>query len=564
MQSAARRKGFYLSSILALLVLLLAACGSPSNSNSLTPAPASKQVFRVPTESDFDSLDPALTFGGLGDPFNIIYTNLEGLNDNGTVSDQLAASHSVSADGKTYTFHLRTGLKFSDGTSLDANDVAYSLNRAADPATKSGTSATYLGLLKDFDAFQNGTIKTLIGDSIVVKDPSTIQLILRAPAPYFLEALAYSTGDVVEKSLITKYGTTWTDHLNQGGTSGPFKVQSYGHTSALVLVPNPNYYGFQPKIQKISYVIGSDRDANYKSFQANQFDIAPVPPALDSLAAKKPGYQLVPALATRFIQMNYLAKPFNNIHIRQAFALAINKDLVINRVINTNGAKLVTPTYHIIPQGMPGYNPNLKGPANTTGNAGNATLAKQLLAQGLQEDGYSSVNQLPPITLEGFNNYKAGIDTINAIVAEWKQVLGVTVNVNNVDPNQQLNDINGTKGNGHLQMWYDVWGADYADPQDWLSTHFGKNASFNNENYGINAGQQAVQAELAKADIDQNATERIKLYQDAEQKITNDVGWFETYQSSYGYSVNPKLHGWNLNALGSIATNDWANIFFTV
>lgn len=220
-----------------------------------------------------------------------------------------------------------------------------------------------------------------------------------------------------------------------------------------------------------------------------------MPPALDSLAAKKPGYQLVPALATRFIQMNYLAKPFNNIHIRQAFALAINKDLVINRVINTNGAKLVTPTYHIIPQGMPGYNPNLKGPANTTGNAGNATLAKQLLAQGLQEDGYSSVSQLPPITLEGFNNYKAGIDTINAIVAEWKQVLGVTVNVNNVDPNQQLNDINGTKGNGHLQMWYDIWGADYADPQDWLSTHFGKNASFNNENYGINAGQQAVPLE---------------------------------------------------------------------
>src|SRR5581483_7315284 len=131
----------------------------------------------------------------------------------------------------------------------------------------------------------------------------------------------------------------------EGGCSGPFKALSYGHTTALILVPNPNYFGFRPKIQKIVYTIASDRDSNYKAFQAGQYDLAPIPPALENIASTKPGYQLVPALASRFIEMNYLVKPLDNIHIRQGFDLAINKDLIIGRII---GTKIVTPSNHII------------------------------------------------------------------------------------------------------------------------------------------------------------------------------------------------------------------------
>ncbi|HEY3991725.1 MAG TPA: peptide ABC transporter substrate-binding protein [Ktedonobacteraceae bacterium] len=566
MQSKASRKVAYLPFIFTLLIGLLVACGSKGTATggNLSPAAPDKQVLHEVHEGgDFDSLDPALTNSGLGDPYNLIYSGLVTLQDDGTVAKQLASSYQVSPNGLTYTFMLRSGLKFSDGTPLTADDVAYSINRTVLPATKSPVSG-YLDLLKDYDKVTSGKIPTLIGDSIIVKGPTTLELVISRPAAYFVDALTYSTADVVEKSLVEKYGATWTDHLAEGGASGPFKVQSYGHTSALVLVPNPNYFGFTPKIQKIIYTIGSDRDSNYKAYQAGQYDIAAVPPALDAIAKAKPGYQEVSALASRFIEMNYMVKPLDNVHIRQALDLAINRNLIVGHIIGSS----VTPGNHIVPKGIPGYNDSLAGPAGVSSTAGNQTKAQQLFQLGLQEEGYKSASQFPALFIEYDNSYQAGADTVTAIVAEWKAVLGITIKTVGVQSNQLWTDQANTIGHtGPLQMFYTSWGADYPDPQDWLTNFFGKGASENYTNYGQNNSalapeQQAVQAELAKADADQNPAERLKLYQDAEQKIVNEAGWITTYQSSYVYSVNPKLQGWKLNALGTIATSDWANIYF--
>jgi oligopeptide transport system substrate-binding protein len=565
MQSKTICKAGYLPIIFCVIILLVA-CAPQGNGpgNSLTPASPDKQVLRLPLQGgDFDTLDPALTQGGLGEPFNIMFSGLVTLQDDGTVAKQLAESYQISPDRLTYTFTLRSGLKFSDGTPLDANDVAYSINRVLLPATKSSVTG-YLNLLKDYDKVTSGQIPTLIGDSIIVKSPTVISLVISKPVAYFLQALTYSTADVVEKKLIDKYGTSWTDHLAEGGGNGPFKVQSYGHTTGLVLVPNANYYAFRPKLQKIIYTIASDRDSIYKAYQAGQYDMAGVPPALDSVAKTKPGYQLVPALTSRFIELNYLVKPLDNIHIRQALDLAINKDLIIGRIIGS----IVTPSNHIVPNGMPGYNQNLTGPAGVAGTAGDQTKAVQLFQQGLQEAGYSSVSQFPSLTLEYENSYQAGSDTITAIVAEWKQVLGITIKTAGVQSNQLLQDEVSTIGHtGPLQLWYSAWSADYPDPQDWLSNFFAKGGQDNFANYGQNnssvaAVQQAVQAQLTKADGEQNQEERIKLYQDAEQKIVNDVGWITTYQTASVALVNPKLQGWKINPLGTIATSDWANIYF--
>src|SRR5690348_2653737 len=256
-----------LASIFCVLAILLAACGSNGNSNGSPSNMAAKQVLREPQLSgDYDSLDPALTAGGLGEPNNLIFTGLIAADDQGIIHDELAASHQISPDGLTYTFTLHPGLEFSNGDKLDANAVAYSINRAIDPATKSNVS-NYLSFLKDYDKFSTGQIKTLIGDSIIVKGPTTIVLVLSKPASYFLQALNYSTGDVVNKNLITKYGAKWVDHLQEGAGDGPFKVKSYSHTTGLVLVPNPNFYGFQPKLQEIDYTITGDRDSTFKSMK---------------------------------------------------------------------------------------------------------------------------------------------------------------------------------------------------------------------------------------------------------------------------------------------------------
>lgn len=554
-----------LPGILCLFMILLPACRGIGKMGDTTPAGPDKQVLRQPMEGgDFDTLDPALTVSGLGDPYNLIYGGLVALKDDGSVTTQLASSYQISSDHLTYTFTLRPNLKFSDGTPLTAEDVAYSLNRVVLPTTKSQVSG-YLGLLKDFSKASAGKIPTLIGDSIIIKDPTTISLTLSKPAAYFLGALAYSTGDVVEKKLIDKYGIAWTDHLQEGGGDGPFKVMNYGHTTNLTLVPNPNYYGFKPKLQKIIYVIASDRDTNYKAYLANQYDLAPVPPAFRPSAKKQPGYQSVPALASYFIEMNFLVKPLDNIKIRQALDLAINKDLIINSILGPN---VVTPSNHIVPNGMPGYNPDLTGPDGAKGTRGNQAKAKQLFEEGLQEAGYSSVSELPSLTISYSLGYKAAADTITAITAEWASVLGWTIKPVGLQTNDLDKQEAATIGNnGPLQLWYGDWGADYPDPQDWLSNFFGKGADENYENYGQNNSaaakdQQAVQAELAKADGMSDQAARLKLYNDAEQKIVNDVGWITTYQSSYGIAVNPKLRGWKINALGSMETGDWANIYF--
>jgi oligopeptide transport system substrate-binding protein len=564
MQPTEKFKVTTLISIFFLLAALLAACGgsTPSTGENQMASP-DKQVLREPNEGgDYDTLDPALT-NSAGEPINIIFTGLVTPESDSTIGDQLAASHVVSADGLSYTFTLRDNLKFSDGTALTADDVAYSINRTVLPATKSGVSG-YLSLLKDYDKVTAGQVPTLIGDSIIVKDPKTIVLVISKPAAYFLGALSYPTSYVVNKKLIAKYGDKWTDHMEEGAGAGPFKVQSYGHTSKLVLVSNPNYYGAQPKLQRIEYVMAGDRDSNYKSFEAGQFDLAPIPPSQNDKAEKQAGYQQVPALSLRYIGMNYLSKPFDNTKIRQAFALAINKDLITKSLIGT----FVTPSNHIVPNGIPGYTRDLTGPAGVKDTKGDTAKAKQLLQEGLTEAGYGSVSKLPTISLTYNTDYKTGADTMVAVINQWKEILGVTVKPIGVPNNELLDQENKTVGHeGPLQMWYGVWGTDYPDPQDWLSVFFGKGSDHNASNYGQNSStdartQQTIQDKLAEADGSTDQEKRLAVYQDAEKSIVNDAGWITTYQPNYIYSVNPKLKNWNLTPLGLLAPDDWSKIYF--
>src|SRR6266536_1073904 len=283
----------------AILALLLAACGSSGGTSSSTsssqPASADKQVLRVAVgATDFGSLDPALVQLAVDyDTLSTVFTGLVEFDNQIHLQDQLAASHSISSDGLTYTFTLKPNLKFSDGTPLTSQDVVYSINRALLPATRSQV-AYYLNLIKDFDKITTGKIPTIIGDSLLAPDPSTVKIIISTNAAYFLAALTYPNSYVVEKSLIDKYGTAWTDHLDMGGGDGPFKVQSYNHTKGMILVPNTNYYGPKPKIQKLEYLISGDQDTTYNAYLSHQYDRAAVPPAHLADARTRPDFHEYP------------------------------------------------------------------------------------------------------------------------------------------------------------------------------------------------------------------------------------------------------------------------------
>ncbi len=557
-----------LPTLLCLVTMLLAACGSsaPPSTAGNGPASPDKQVLRWPIgATDFGTFDPALVQLAVdAESLQTVFTGLVEFDAKLNIVDQLAQSHEISADSLTYTFHLRPNLKFSDGTPLTSQDVVYTINRALLPATKSQVTY-YLNLIKDYDKVTTGKIPTLIGDSLLAPDPSTVKIIISSPAAYFLAALTYPNSYVVEKSLIDKYGTMWTDHLDQGGGAGPFKVQSYDHTKGMILVPNSNYYGPIPKIQKLEFLISGTQDTTYNAYLTHQFDttgVQNVPPAHLADARTRPDFQEYGSLRIRYVTMNYLVKPFDNIHIRQAFALAVDKDLLAKTVFRN----AFFPTNHVIPQGMPGYDANLKGPAGVASVSGDKTMAKQLFQQGMQEE---HLTTFPSVTFSYYTDVKSIVDASQAIIQMWQSVLGVTVKSEGFTFSKLITLENATVGNPKgLQIWISGWLADYPDPQDWLSTFFAKGSGYNQMNYGQNnstdvAKQLQVQQLLMLADVNPNQTQRLQQYNQAEEQVIDDVGWLPIYQGKIAVLKSPKLVGIVNNALSVIAPNDWGNIYFT-
>jgi ABC-type oligopeptide transport system substrate-binding subunit len=560
-----RGKSNFLKLMLPLLVLvamLVTACGGSTPANpSTSRAPDDKQVLRYPMgPDDAGTIDPALAQDTLENTIlQATYTSLIQFKEDGSLYPQLAASlPTVSSDGLTYSFTLRPGLKFSNGDPLTADDVAFTLNRVIVKETKSPV-AGYLSLLKNFSKVHSGAMKTAIGDSIVVKDATHIDLVIESKAAYFLQTLTYVTSSVVNKKIVEKYGDQWTEHSGEGAGAGPFKIESYNHTVGITMVPNPNYYDKQPGIKKLQFLISGTTETGYKSFLSGQYDLTAIPSANLEEAKQRKDYHTAGQLTISYLTMNYNAAPFGDLNVRKAFALAIDKDAIISSIYKNAHVA----TNHVVPEGMLGYVKDLKGPDGTTNTKSNVEAAKAALTAST----FSSASSMPPIKLTYITGSASADNRAAAMQQMWKTNLGVDVKLEGITRAKMTELLGQTKGNsGPVQMFLDGWVADYPDPQDWLSVFFAEGSDYNNQNYGQNnspsaAAQQAVQKDLAQADIEQDQTKRLALYAKSEQTIIGEhVGWVPMYQARSHQLRNPKLQGWSLNPLG---VEDWPNIFFT-
>jgi oligopeptide transport system substrate-binding protein len=530
------------------------------------PAPQQQQVYTMPIVGvpDASMLDPtqatdtqSMTVAAM------LYSGLVTLNPDLTVQKELAASYSVSADHLTWTFHLRPGLKFSDGTPLTSHDVAYSIDRALQPATHASNCMNYLGMIQDANKLQAGQIHTLIGDSLLTPDNQTVIIKLSTPVSYFLTALAYSCSYVVEKGII--------DHLDSpyvsGGETGPFEVQQYFPSSEIDLVPNPNYAGPQPQFLRVDLALFQSADASYKAFHAGKLDMTPIPP--DYLQSEE--FQQSQLLQNQvqpllyYYGMNYLEKPFDNIQIRQAFALALSKNTIAEAIWHGG----LDPTNHLLPQGMPGYNVNLTGPDQQESTSGASSQAQTLLRVGMQDEGWSSVSQIPPITFTYVDDNLVMTDEIQLAIQMWQSVLGIQVQARPVTGSTLQQEISATVNNPHgLQMWASNWQIQYPDPEDILSRAFGAHSPFNAVNYGQNnssdvVAQQQVQQSLAANDTTESP-ERMVNYQVAEQQLVNDVAWIPMFQGTTPILSQPYVYGlsrFNFQPHSFIEPDAWANIF---
>lgn len=556
-----------------IVMLSLAACGpnspAPKVNGKPPKAPDSQQIYRDPIIApDIETFDPgtAIDFGSLAS-IQMVFTGLVAENDQLQVQGQLAQSYEESADGLSWTFHLRPNLAFSDGTPLTSHDVVYSLDRALSPAVYqvNGISLFYLGLIRGASDRANGKIPTLIGSSLQTPDDNTVIIHVSEKTAYFLQALTYQTADVVEKKVIDQWGNKWTEHLGDNGGQGgdgPFKVQKYDHNSGITFVPNTHYYGPQPQLKQVIFPFVKDTASSYLEYQAGQLDQSNIPTANYQQAQTMTGqFRKVPQLWIEYYGMNYLVKPFDNIHIRQALALAINKDVIMQSVW---GGRYI-PTNHIIPKGMPGYNPNLTGPDGVASTKGDPARAKALFQLGLQEE-HLTLATFPTIHFTYPSNSQEHANEAITMIQMWQQVLGITsIKPDVVDDNKIDSEVANTKGNGSLQMWRNSWSADYPDPQDWTSLQFTPNSP-NNENYGQNnstdaAQQQATQQLMAKADGMSDPVARMQLYNQIEQQLVNDVAWLPMEQITVTYLLKPYVIGVVDNAEYITPPNDWGNIY---
>jgi oligopeptide transport system substrate-binding protein len=536
------RSWFTLMLFFSLTLIILAACGGGSSptTNSGSPRLASKQVLTMPNvgTADIGVLDPAQgPDANSAVAVNMIYSGLVRSDQNlNVLPDQ--ATWQISPDNKVYTFHLKPGITFSDGTPVTAQTYVYTWTRALLPAVNSPIATFFEGNIVGANDVNSGKAKTLAG--VKALDDHTLQVTLTQPTPYFLEELTTSIFDPLNEKIIDQYGQkNWIQHAAGSGIgTGPFMVKTWEHNVRMVLVPNPHYYGNKTKLTEVDMPFVSDPSTAYKSYRAGQYDFVwNITPTDQQTAEGTPGFIRKPLLQTDILFFDNTKPPFNNLAVRQAFAYATDKQTLAQAIFK--GA--VTPASTIIPPGMPGYQPNFPGLQH------DPAKAKQSLLSA-----YPDVTRMPPITFS-YPSSQVTSQEAAALQQMWQNALGIQVKLRPVELTAYIDELS----KHQVQFGFIQWTADYPDPYDWLTLNLTANAPNNNGGWDNPQFDQTVaQAEKLSGDA------RIALYNKAEQIAITDVGWLPLDHETMAAIIPSWVHGVTLNGEG-LFFGDWSQVYLT-
>jgi oligopeptide transport system substrate-binding protein len=484
--------------------------------------------------NDLVSLDPAKASDSQGfTVIGLLYGGLVRLDGDLNVIPELAESWTVSEDGLVYTFTLREGAAFSDGSAVTASDVVWSLTHALDPATGGWTGPFYLSNIAGANEVASGSTPELSG--AVAVDDRTVQITILQPSAYFLSQLTFGSAKIVS----SKQATTDAQWENNPLSSGPFQLKEWNHGQGIVLVPNPGYYQKSP-LASITMPFIQDSETAYQLYRTGQLDIMGsqqngIPSVHVAEAEGQADFRSTSLFAVRYVAFNNKLAPFDNADVRRAFALALDKQTLANDVL----AGTVVAADRILPLGIPASELPVAvlsfDPA-----AAKAALA----AAGVTPETIGTVKLTYGV--EGDNER-----VVTVLQAMWKESLGIDVTLEPLELSTfsaRLNETTQTPETG-LQMYYSVWGADYPDPQNFLSQQLRTDVGNNNGHYS-NAEFDALvdQADVLTGDV---AT-RLGLYNQAEQIAVSEVGWLPLFNPRLNILVNPKVVGVVFNGQGLI------------
>ena len=508
---------------LALLCLLVSALLSLPSTACL---PFSGQGVLNLWDTGPLTLDPAISADMSSHTYVMqIFSGLVRLDQELNIVPDIAESWEESLDGKTYTFHLRQGVKFHNGRDVKAADFKYSWERACHPDTGSGTAATYLGDIvgaKDMLAGKTGEIS-----GVEVIDDYTLQVTIDAPRAYFLDKLAYPTAFVVDMVNVESGQNWWRE---PDGT-GPFKLREWTPSQRLILERSQIYYGEPAKLEQIIFHFLAG--APMALYETGQIDVTLVSTsyidqASDETNPLHQGLAVTPELSLYYIGFNTAQPPFDDVNVRRAFCLAVNKERIAEVILRD----MVGVADGILPPGMPGYSESLEGLDY------DVEKAKELIAASKYED----VSSLPPIilTVSGYGNYIPRY--LGAIIQEWQQNLGVEISVRQLEPEIFIYNLKQEKDDMFILGWI----ADYPDPHNFLDILFYTGS----ENNFFEYSNLDLDALLDQAAIEQDEATRLPMYQQAEQLVVDEAPCLPLWHGTNHILVKPYVKDYELSSLG--------------
>jgi ABC-type transport system substrate-binding protein len=473
------------------------------------------------------TLDPALTHGGPSDAIGAIFSGLVTLDTNLQVQPDLAAGWTVNDDGTIYTFYLRRNALFHDGRPLTAQDIIFSWERAADPATGSDTARTYLGDIVGVKDKLDGRANTISGLRAI--NDHTLEVRIDAPKVYFLAKLTYPVAFIVDRNNVTQ--SDW-EHRPNG--TGPFRLQEWRDDEIIILARNSHFYLDPPSVSHLVYQIGAGIPLSL--YETGDIDLVGV--GGDTLERiQDPNNPLSAELqtgvdmCTTYIGLNTQAPPFDDPLVRQAFNYALDKERLIN-TLYSGDALIAT---GILPPGMPGYtNPGPDRP----GYPFDPVKAQELLAQA----GYPNGAGFPTPTF-----YSSGYGEVDlfvaAIITMWQENLAVTIEPVLLDPFIYSEELYGGNA-GNIFSW--GWCADYPDPENFLDILFHSDSVQNIGRYHNPAVDQLLEQARSEASV----AARMALYAQIEQQITADAPVVFFSHSLSAVLVKPHLQNYVLTPIG--------------
>lgn len=504
----------------ALLMCLGIISGCGSNNGS------SDKTISMALSNEPSSLDPAMTYGLTEGTVQLqLFEGLTRLDEKGVVQPALAEKWEISPDGQTYTFHLRQGIKWSDGTPITAKDFVYSWLRVLDPALGSGNAYMLFNIAgaEDYNS-EKGSVEKV---GVKALDDNTLEVKLTEPAEYFLDLTAFHAFYPVPKHIVEGKSDTWASNYDTIVGCGPFKITKWDHSSEIVLEKNENYWN--PDVvasNTIKMPISESKSTRLTMLESKNTDMVLDPPPADEDRLKAQGlYKVEPQLGTTYYVFNVTKAPFDKLEVRKAFAMAVTRQDLIDKVIR-NG-KTAANTF--VPIGIVHDGKDFAKEGGSLIVEDGAQAKKLLDASGYKGE---------PVTIL-YNTNEVNKAIAESIQAMWKNTLNVNVEL----MNQETKVFYASRENGEYQVATANWIADFADPVNFLDVFTAKDndAQYHNEEY--NAIMKAAHKEVDPA-------RRLVLLHQAEKKLFDDCVIIPLYYTSQVIAVDPNFQGYFFTPMG--------------